>query len=66
MLDTEAFLLPDLMGDDVLDAAIFSQTAPPVLHVMSAGQWRVRDRQHHNATALRQAFRQAVRPLLSN
>lgn len=66
VLDTEAFLLPDLMGDDVLDAAIFSQTAPPVLHVMSAGQWRVRDRQHHNATALRQAFRQAVRPLLSN
>ncbi|MCH4089786.1 formimidoylglutamate deiminase [Acetobacter sp.] len=66
VLDTDAFLLPELMGDDVLDAAIFSQTAPPVLHVMSAGQWRVRDRQHHNAPALRQAFRQAVRPLLSN
>lgn len=66
VLDTEALILPDLMGDDVLDAAIFSQTAPIVQHVMCAGRWRVRNRQHLDAPALRHAFRLAVRPLLSN
>jgi formimidoylglutamate deiminase len=43
-----------------LDAAIFAATRPPARHVMTGGEWQVRDRVHRNETAIDEGYRRAL------
>ncbi|MBS0960474.1 formimidoylglutamate deiminase [Acetobacter thailandicus] len=63
--DETQFIHPDLEGDAVLDAALFTLPALPVRHVMSAGEWRVRDGHHPQQERLTQHFRTIMREIFS-
>lgn len=65
VLNTECLPLPDLQGDAILDAALFSVPALPVKHVMCAGAWRIRDGRHPHQEALTQQFHKVVRAIFS-
>ncbi|MFT9000076.1 MAG: formimidoylglutamate deiminase [Acetobacter syzygii] len=65
VLDLEHLPLPDLEGDALLDAALFSVSALPVKHMMCAGTWRVRDGRHLLQDSLTQQFRKVIRTIFS-
>lgn len=65
VLDIGRLPLPDLEGDAILDAALFSVPALPVKHVMCAGAWRIRDGRHPQQEQLTQQFHKVVRTLFS-
>lgn len=65
VLDTDRLPMPDLEGDAILDAALFSVPALPVKHVMCAGSWRIREGRHPQQEYLTQQFRKVVRTIFS-
>lgn len=63
VLDTDHPLLYGRDGDTLIDSWVFSGNTPTVRHVMTAGNWVVRDGRHRNEDAIAENFRTAVRAL---
>jgi formimidoylglutamate deiminase len=60
VLDAGHPLIDGQRGDSILDRWIFAGDSSLVRHVMVAGQWVVRDRQHLNEAAARAHLRRAM------
>jgi formimidoylglutamate deiminase len=63
VLNTDHPALVGRTGDSLLDAWLFSGNGTPVQHVMVAGQWVVRDGQHHAQQPIAEAFARTMRRL---